>query len=494
MVFGREVLTLSIVAEQITIQLDDLEAVITYDEWRKFVEEKRGKWRTAASEEGAKALRAYVDSEQGDDGASDAEKERLEAEIERLKTENERLSAENQRLHEQLAGNAPRGAYSGSSDAQTKNTAAKSTYLESDSNAESERADETDETGVFTWDAYDPDADDVTIPRDAIKALPEQFDTVTDPDRFDGQQIPEINPDHIDDDEIPGRSGDAKTALVAGVLRRRGDVLDEGELVGVTTDVTGNGTPWYVRGAHVMGERDDGPDKAVIDWLAGRHPHGDDGKWVTTVDAYRRLVDEMVARAKTRRGREIEKHVGLAFGAAQYLDSKSHGGLKGPKMDGYKKEWDDALFEPAVTVEDMNVLAAKAVSSALHELYDRAEKARAKSGRWESLWEEWPPGVDEEFEDGELSAEALIRWWDEEYRKGDRLPDGDVETAAETLEKWVPSERRPFRDGDEDEEAVDEKEETEEVEVASDAEAEERDVEEVNELDRVEQAEQESAS
>lgn len=428
--------------EQITINIEGLEDVITHAEWREFVENKRGKWRGAASEEGAKALRAYVDGEQSnDDAGSDAEKERLREEIERLKAENERLHEENQRLHGQLSGGASRGAYSDSGASQTKNSVSQSTDLDSDLDDEPEKA---DETGVWTWESYDPDAEGVIISEDALKALPGEFDTVGDAGEFDGEQVPPVNPAHVEEDEIPERTGDTKTALVAGILRYRADIVTMGEIVETAQDVLGIGTTWYARRGVVLGEQDAAPEPPVVAWLAGRHPDGDDGEWVTSVDAYCEIVDGMVAEAATRRGREIERHVGLAFGGAQYLDEKKW--LDGPRMEGYKKQWEDALFSAAVEMEDMHPLAAHAVQSALYELYDAVE-ARATSGNWERLWEEWPPGVDEEVEDGELSAEALIRWWDEEERRADeRLADGDVEMAAESLERWVPDERRRFRD------------------------------------------------
>jgi len=432
------------VPEQITISIEGLENVITHAEWREFVENKRGKWRGASSEEGAKALRAYVDGEQGDDAGSDAEKERLREEIERLKAENERLHEENQRLHGQLAGGASRGAYSDSGASQTKNSVSQSTDLNSDLDAEPEKADETDETGVWTWESYDPDTEGVVITEDALKTLPREYETVDDPDAADAdEQVPPINPAHVEEDKIPERTGDAKTALVAGILRYRADIVTMGEIVETAQNVLDIGTTGYARRGVVLGKRDAAPEPPVVAWLAGRHPDGDDGEWVTSVDAYREIVDRMVAEAATRRGREIERHVGLAFGAAQYLDEKKW--LDGPRMEGYKKQWEDALFPAAVEMEDMHPLAAQAVQSALYELYD-AVKSRATSGNWERLWEEWPPGVDEEVEDGELSAEALIRWWDEEERRADeRLADEDVETAAESLERWVPDKRRRFR-------------------------------------------------
>ncbi|RZH68752.1 bZIP transcription factor [Natrinema altunense] len=477
--------------EQIIIRLDDLEEVITYDEWREFVEDKRGKWRGAHSEEGAQALRAYVDGKSDEGDENDVEKERLQEEIERLKAENDRLAEENQRLHEQLAGDAPRGGYSDSGATQTKNDVSESTYLASDSDADSEKADETDETGVFAWDAYDPDAEGVVIPEDALKVLPEEFDPVDDAGEFVGEQVPAINPDHVEEDEIPGRTGNAKTALVAGILRYRGNTVTMGEVVSTTKDVLDISTPSYARQGVVLGNRDSAPEPPVVAWLAGRHPDGDEGEWVTSVNAFHEIIEKKATEAATRRGHEVERHVGLAFGAVQFLDEKKR--LDGPRLEGYKQQWEDALFPAAVEGEDMHPLAAHAVQSALFELYDSVD-ARAKSGNWEKLWEEWPPGDEEaEIEDGELSAEALIRWWDAEYRRADeQLPDEDVEMAAETLEPWVPDERRPFRDAEDNHAAekaedVDEMEEIEEAEVASDA-------EEVDELERVEQGEQESAS
>lgn len=471
MVFGRGVLTLTIVPEQIIIRLDDLEEVITYDEWREFVERSRGKWRGANSEEAAKALRAYVDGESDEGDESDPEKERLREEIERLRSENDRLSEENQRLHEQLAGGAPRGAYSEGGDVQTKSTAAESTYLASDSDTEAEKADETDETGVFAWDSYNPDAEDVVIPEDAIKALPEEFTPVDDPGAADAsEQVPAINPEHVEENEIPERTGNAKTALVAGILRYKGDTVQMGEVVATTKDVLDIGTTSYARQGVVLGNRDAAPEPPVAAWLAGRHPDGDSGEWVTSVDAFHEILDSMVTEAMTRRERFLEKHIGLAFGAPQFLSSYRN--TDQPHIGGdYWEDW-QAQKDGLTENEFSSGVVYRIVEDALSEMVGTKQETGSMSA---SVSEDWPPGDEEAgIEDGELSAEALVRWWDAEKRDVDeRFDDAVVEMFAAELEPYVPDERVPW------EEVMAEEEHTEDEAEGADA----------DELERVEQAE-----
>lgn len=418
--------------EQITIKLEGNEDVITYDEWREFVEKRRGKWRGVASREGAEALRAYVDSHAWDDDEGE-EVARLKAEIDRLKSENERLTQENERLHAMLNSGAAPSPSAGAEGDQTKNDPEQLSNrdgafgdYEMDGAA---GTDETDKTGVFSWESYNPDTDDVTVPADAIEHLPNEYDTIGRVDAFHGEELPAINPDHIED--LP-KDANAKAAAVAGVVRYTHHVVEIGEIIATAKDVLGNDTTGYVRRAIVFNEREGGPDVPVTAWLAGRHPD-DDAQWVTTVEAFEEVLEEQATEAATERGRVIEEHVGLAFAAGQYLDESPQ--VPGaPKMKGYKSRWED-LREMVVEVEEMHSVAYRVIKDALNELYDTGKGARlgvTGPTNWESVWAEWPG-----------TAEGLVEWWESE--KSDReLSEFEQKVAVFDIHEWMPDRRESF--------------------------------------------------
>lgn len=423
--------------EQITIQLEGNKDVITYDEWREFVEKKRGKWRGAASDAGAQALREYVDRHEEDDGegaATSNDVERLEAEIDRLRAENERLHEENERLHAMLDSGATTRASATDGVVETKNDPAsltKSTSdLDGENEAESAGTEETDETEVWSWEDYDPDADSASIPEDAIKRLPNEFETVDRPEAFHGEQVPAINPDHIKD--LP-RDANVKAATVAGIVRFKRDVVEIGEIVATAKDVLGIDTTGYVRNAIVFNERDVGPDTAVVEWLAGRHPN-DDAQWVTTVDAFEGILDEMETEAESEFERFLEQYVGIAFGAPQYLEtfgdtSKPYTGAN------YVENWETV---EDVIVKEMHPLAYRILRDAIDEMAgDGGRYDTPTTSGWSiNVWPEWPD-----------TAEEMVRWWDEEKRDSDEsFDDVDVERIAESFEEYVPGERREWLD------------------------------------------------
>ncbi|WP_323676895.1 hypothetical protein [Halorubellus sp. PRR65] len=361
--------------EQIVITLDET-ATITKEEWKDFVRAKRGKWRGVASEEAEAALLQYMDGSGSDAANEDTEKKRLEQENERLHAENERLTNEIQRLR---SSSSP----SSSADSQMKNDSENPTKI-------------TDNEGDF-WDDYDADEFDGEVPSEEIKQMADRFDPVGSPDEFAGEQVVAVDPDHIPE-TVPQKPGAARTALIAGVLRQKGDIVRLGDMVAIAKQVTGNDTTSYVRQGLVLGNREDAPEPSVVDWLAAEHPERD-GSYLTAVDAWNRYMEESEMEAQRDRERLITKIVGVAFAAPQHLDE----GLAGRPHVGekYRDTWQE-MRDYLSQDGEMSGVTCDVIESALLEVCGNQHKSGRMGGN----------GVlDEEWVD---TAEEMVAWYQSE--------------------------------------------------------------------------------
>jgi hypothetical protein len=369
-------------AEQIVVTLDD-DSDLSKEEWKEFVRSRRGKWRGVASEEAVKALLRYIDEKESESVGNDSEKRRLLQENERLNNENERLLEEIQRLQESMPTPSE-------SRRQTKKNTHEQTKKTTDSGSAGDYVD--------WWNSYDHNPErDVTIPRDAIKQLPEC------------KTVPPIHIQHIDPcSSVPYKGKEAKRALLRGVLKTRFSTVTKRDVLDLATKL-------FSTAAAEDDEREwpDEVDENDVDayhyrteWVEPtlanlpEHPVKDD-EWCVSEFIYEKLKEEL----QTQRERKAAGVIGAALGDTVEMEMDDY---EAPTTKRHLKFWEDNEEEMKDLLAEPPVWAI--TRDALEQIEKESPDFKTDLGEFISWMDEWPS-----------TPRELVRWWAADIANKDEI-------------------------------------------------------------------------